>query len=957
MAFSATLTGTTQSVNATNGSNLLAVTATAGWVVGATIQGTGIPTGARVGVIVANTSVTMLTAAGASANFTGTTGAVAVLVSSKYGTLLTVSQSGATDYNTPQDIYNAGFGVMQTNIAKRELFFPGGLTVTWANIVTGAVFDFLNWTLEFGNAGRWRWQESSITGELRGGFLVNGTQFLKTVGPTFYCDNWNNGGAGGSSMFENVSGTTNQGLFRFHNLRVVEISGSNAAPTFVSSRMTMAVENMVLDYQGDSAGANAGIAAAFGTLKNTYLVKANAGIGNPNPPNFATFDGLYYVGNYQSSPQYKFSLPTGYTLDGYAPQVLSSQFLGGFSNGTIETYSNINLTSAGWGLDDLKTKYLRYGGTNTLNFPRTVSLQFNDSAAANLANVTLYIRSGSTSIVNAVQSGDYSALTQALILIWNTTVNSYRVCTSFTDTIDQVAQIRKYGYQEQSVSYSLNLAAYSQPFFMLSDTSLSGYSEATAAAITTAGINWTTKTITPTADLTYDQINARIAYELAQTANSAQADPRSITGSNLTLATGWSLVVNTGRTISEGANITYLYVPTVTLTGSGKITGLYETSAGPSSIVEITASEGSSVYIGNAGTGITKLFQSGVTAGAYRLYLAPGDNTPVSRVRELYGFQRAADTITPAGGLYSFNPVDVEDVGISQTAQATVSAYTAIDNLDKFYDFTAYRRLSEDFIKLGQIATRSGTSVDIGNYNLKVNVSASVMETISGSTITIKSGALAAGAKYTTIIATPPKTVTPQTTEVITANIEDGNGDSSVTIQGGSGDFTLWKITNSTPEADYATGTNLGDVGNVTYRFLHADGFKIVIVDNVTGYRIPVSMSKGIYTRGLFFGDQVQLAQSAEVTQINTKVDILNNEVVSLQASVDGVPSSVLAASVETGATVAESLRLHNAVLGGKVSGAGTGVESFRDLADSKDRLISTVDANGNRLTEVSDLT
>jgi hypothetical protein len=34
-------------------------------------------------------------------------------------------------------------------------------------------------------------------------------------------------------------------------------------------------------------------------------------------------------------------------------------------------------------------------------------------------------------------------------------------------------------------------------------------------------------------------------------------------------------------------------------------------------------------------------------------------------------------------------------------------------------------------------------------------------------------------------------------------------------------------------------------------------------------------MDKGNYTRGLFFGDQVQLAQSQEVTQINTKVDVL----------------------------------------------------------------------------------
>jgi hypothetical protein len=178
-----------------------------------------------------------------------------------------------------------------------------------------------------------------------------------------------------------------------------------------------------------------------------------------------------------------------------------------------------------------------------------------------------------------------------------------------------------------------------------------------------------------------------------------------------------------------------------------------------------------------------------------------------------------------------------------------------------------------------------------------------------------------------------------------------------VTIQGGSGNFTLWKLANAVPEADYATGTNLGNVANVTFRFLNAPGFKIVIVDNVTGYRITCPMDKGIYIRGLFFGDQVQLAQSAEVTQINTKVDILTNDVLAVQASVDGLPTAIMDTTVETGATVIESLRLHNAVLGAKVSGAGTGVETFRDLADSKDRLVSTVDSNGNRNAEVADLT
>lgn len=73
-------------------------------------------------------------------------------------------------------------------------------------------------------------------------------------------------------------------------------------------------------------------------------------------------------------------------------------------------------------------------------------------------------------------------------------------------------------------------------------------------------------------------------------------------------------------------------------------------------------------------------------------------------------------------------------------------------------------------------------------------------------------------------------------------------------------------------------------------------------------------------------------------------------------ARLSAIADAVLAASVETGATVAESLRLLNAVLGGKVSGAGTGTETFRDLADTTDRVVVTVDSSGNRTAITLDL-
>ena len=65
----------------------------------------------------------------------------------------------------------------------------------------------------------------------------------------------------------------------------------------------------------------------------------------------------------------------------------------------------------------------------------------------------------------------------------------------------------------------------------------------------------------------------------------------------------------------------------------------------------------------------------------------------------------------------------------------------------------------------------------------------------------------------------------------------------------------------------------------------------------------------------------------------------------------------ILASVADGTTTLAESIRLQNSVLAGKVSGAGTGTEVFRDLADTKDRIVATVDSSGNRTALVRDAT
>lgn len=56
-----------------------------------------------------------------------------------------------------------------------------------------------------------------------------------------------------------------------------------------------------------------------------------------------------------------------------------------------------------------------------------------------------------------------------------------------------------------------------------------------------------------------------------------------------------------------------------------------------------------------------------------------------------------------------------------------------------------------------------------------------------------------------------------------------------------------------------------------------------------------------------------------------------------------------LEAEIEEGLGIRELLKLFTAVLANKSSGGGSNTVSFRDAADSKDRIIANVDSNGNR--------
>ena len=123
----------------------------------------------------------------------------------------------------------------------------------------------------------------------------------------------------------------------------------------------------------------------------------------------------------------------------------------------------------------------------------------------------------------------------------------------------------------------------------------------------------------------------------------------------------------------------------------------------------------------------------------------------------------------------------------------------------------------------------------------------------------------------------------------------------------------------------FATPTNVTDAHTAT------DG-KIDVTDGLIG--------------GLVTPDAAGVAATLHSTT-DGKIDALNNITV----------ADILAGIVEGTITLVQVQRLVIAVLAGLASGGDTTLIKFRDLADTKNRVTETVDANGNRTSVTLDLT
>lgn len=116
------------------------------------------------------------------------------------------------------------------------------------------------------------------------------------------------------------------------------------------------------------------------------------------------------------------------------------------------------------------------------------------------------------------------------------------------------------------------------------------------------------------------------------------------------------------------------------------------------------------------------------------------------------------------------------------------------------------------------------------------------------------------------------------------------------------------------------------------------------------------------YATGELAGDITpftELSPQNLATAVWAAVAAQNNDAGSMGEKLNGAGSAgnPWTEEIESGMTAAQAMRLLTAVLGGELTGAGTGTVTIRNaVADDTDRVVATVDDDGNRTSITLDL-
>jgi hypothetical protein len=139
-----------------------------------------------------------------------------------------------------------------------------------------------------------------------------------------------------------------------------------------------------------------------------------------------------------------------------------------------------------------------------------------------------------------------------------------------------------------------------------------------------------------------------------------QAD-NCLTANSISNYVGWTINVSTGITVSAGSgNFTKLQANTITLTGTAKITGIYQDSTGTSTVLTISGFGANSAVYVEDNLGVQKYFSSNAT-GTVTVYIPPTATGSWYYAVEKYGNQRQSDFFTFSGGQKSIVVKELPD--------------------------------------------------------------------------------------------------------------------------------------------------------------------------------------------------------------------------------------------------------------------------------------------------------
>lgn len=501
-------------------------------------------------------------------------------------------------------------------------------------------------------------------------------------------------------------------------------------------------------------------------------------------------------------------------------------------------------------------------------------------------------------------------------------------------------------------------------------------------------VNATTKVITVTADSGYqDLYDALKAYKATANKVNLEATPIAdlvvrADGTRLVGYTGWTLVVNAGVTLTAGGKYSSVYFDTITVAGA--ISGQYADSTGAVVTVRDTNSRPMSTFITingvpEGGTVVAGTFRAGWVplAVARQIKVQPTDQvriyanyfgskpgvinalgSEVEKFTIVLDSSPAIDTSVPLAtrNAIADSFASLQNGGnIEVTVNRSMGQYTPAEVISGFgWYLVSYGYLiASAMVQTGNAniyRLEQGTVISFAaNYKLRMAdtdvLGASILPSITGyqfPLVAYYDDGTGSKLPLTLLNAHGAKVELAQWTQIEaaisdldkqdiadTTAVEVWTADTRTLTSGGGGGGG----SGATAEEvwTYATRTLTSEAPPTLAQI---EGSTVLAKEATVETRLAASA----YTA----------PDNAGITAIKAKTDTLANSPTAEQTA-----AAVLAAAVEPGASVVQSLRLANAVLHGKVSGAGTGTEVFRDLADTKDRVVSSVDTNGNR-TEVT---